>query len=213
MTPPVSNRGSDIMEPLLSPHRSRRPKNHVDPHDKQTHEPNGHQTRWGPTPIVNCVLVMAGLWLGAFLVALGQHFFYSFLNGVEIQFAGISQTWVVRFGTAFSFIFKTLLVGALAVIYAQVLWFSVQQNAVRIGSLNAMFGVLNNPLLFFNRELMQKTSSLFLIAIVSWLVPLSAVVAPGALTGRSRSCENLIDSTKSGGDQVDQRYRPYSWAA
>jgi hypothetical protein len=180
----AANRSSGIQEPLLVHRRQPLTEDGIIrealPGDLN-HDNTGHRATI--KAILQRTLVVAVLWTGALGIALGQHLFYSFLNHSEIQNSFIPQAWVVRIGTALAFVFKSLLTGAIAVIYAQVFWFSVQQSAVRAGSLDAMFGVLNNPLLFFNRDLLQKTPLLFVIAIVSWLIPISAVIAPGALTG------------------------------
>jgi len=128
------------------------------------------------------IFFIAALWLAALAVAVGQHFFYSSLNGSELQSSSIPQSWVAPLGTAFAFIFKSLIVGSVAIIYAQALWFCVQRHAIQAESLDGLFGVLDNPLQFFNKDLFQRTPFLFFVAVVSWSIPLSAVIAPGALT-------------------------------
>ena len=49
--------------------------------------------------------------------------------------------------------------------------------------LDAMAGVLSNPIKFFNMTLLLKTTYLVLLAIISWTLPLTAVLSPGSLTG------------------------------
>jgi hypothetical protein len=128
-------------------------------------------------------LSMFGLLLVGGLTAIGHHLFYSYLNNKEVDQAGVGQTWAIRTGTAFAYLFKTTLVAAIAVVYAQCFWFIVRRNFFEIGSLDDFFALLTNPLLFYHRSLYGKASLLFGLAMVSWLLPISAVFAPGALTG------------------------------
>lgn len=184
MEPPIPNPFSGITEPLLQPQQ---------PNNSTAQEQNERLLANQIQPqrcrmVAVCLLAMVILWVGALATALGQHFFYISIDGSEIH-SGLSQAWVVRLGVAFGFIFKTLLVGAVSVIYAQALWFWVQRRAIRVESLDAIFGVLNNPTLFFNRELIQKTPFLFSVALISWTIPISAVIAPGALTGHNCALE------------------------
>jgi len=128
--------------------------------------------------------IMLGLLVLALFAAIGHHLFYSFLDNCEIDKAAIPQTWAIRIGNAFAYLFKTVLVAAVAKAYAQGFWFFVRRKSFEIGSLDNFFGILYNPLLFYNADFLQKTTLLFGLAAVSWLLPISAVFAPGSLTGR-----------------------------
>jgi len=132
--------------------------------------------------------LMFGLLLLAVLVAVGHHLFYVYLNGREINEVVLPQTWVIRVGNAFAFLFKLSLVSAIGVAYAQGFWFFVRRKDIEIRSLDAMFGVLYNPALFLNLDLLLKTTLLFALAAISWILPITAVFSPGALTG----CSHLI---------------------
>ena len=128
---------------------------------------------------------MLGLLLIGLLAAIGHHCFYSYLNNRQID-DSLSQTWASRIGNAFAYLFKSALVAAVAVAYAQGFWFFVRRKSLEIGSLDKYFGVLYNPLSFFNTDLLRNTTLLFGLATVSWLLPLAAVFAPGTLTGYSQ---------------------------
>lgn len=136
---------------------------------------------------------MLGLLLLALFAAIGHHLFYLYLDNREIDEAGIPQTWAIRIGNAFAYLFKTALVAALAVAYAQGFWFFVRRKSFAISSLDHYFGVLSNPLLFLKADLLRNTSLLFGLAAVSWLLPISAVFAPGTLTGYYLRCEYSND--------------------
>jgi hypothetical protein len=126
---------------------------------------------------------MYGLLLVGILSAICHHLFYSYLNNEAVDEAAVGQIWAIRIGTALAYLFKTVLVAAIAVIYVQGFWFIVSRNSFEIGSLDNFFSLLTNPLLFYNRSLYEKASLLFALAIVSWLLPISALFAPGSLTG------------------------------
>jgi len=148
--------------------------------------------RRGPPPVA--ALAMFGFLFIGVLTAISHHLFYSYLNKQIIDNAAIGQTWAIRIGTAFGFLFKTVLVAAMSVVYAQGFWFTVRRNAFEIGTLDDFFTLLNNPLRFYNKSLYGKASLLFALAMVAWLIPISAVFAPGALTGLFISLKVLIFS-------------------
>jgi hypothetical protein len=138
-------------------------------------------SRWRASLVA--YVTMLGLLLLGLLTATSHHLFYTYLNNREIEEAAVPQNWAIRIGNAFAYLFKTSLVSAVAVAYAQGFWYFVRRRSFEIGSLDKFFGVLYNPISFFSTDLFQKTTLLFGLAVVSWLLPLSAVFAPGSLTG------------------------------
>jgi hypothetical protein len=204
---PELNRHRESKTGLLKPERQIHDTSQV-VYTNLDHHENRPKVGFSSTSFILRHVIIVALWLGAAGVAVGQHFFYNYLNDSAVQLVPVPQTWVVRLGTAFAFAFKTLLVGAVGIIYAQVLYFIVQRTAVRLDSLEALFGVLNNPLLFLNRDLIQRTTLLFGIAVVSWLVPLSAVVAPGALTGSPQCGASNHVSNQQGDPGAKQLQHP-----
>jgi hypothetical protein len=127
--------------------------------------------------------IMMSLLLLGLLSAISHHLFYSYLHNRAIDEAAVSQNWSIRIGNAFAYLFKTALVAAVAVAYAQGFWYFARRKSLEIGLLDNCFGVLYNPLGFSNCDFLQKTTLLFGLALVSWLLPISAVFAPGTLTG------------------------------
>lgn len=139
------------------------------------------QSPWRTSPMVYGA--MLGLLLLGVLIAIGHHLFYVYLNNREIEEVLVPQNWAIRIGNGFGYLFKTSLVSAVAVAYAQGFWYFVRRRTFEIGSIDTLFGVLYNPFLFFSKDLVQKTPMLFVLAAVSWLLPFSGVFAPGTLTG------------------------------
>ena len=56
---------------------------------------------------------------------------------------------------------------------------------MQIRTMDAMFSMLDNPLEFLIVNIIFKRGILIGLAIISWLIPLSEIFAPGALTGES----------------------------
>jgi len=127
--------------------------------------------------------IMLLLLLLGLLAALGQHGFYTYLNGREVDQTTISQTWVIRVGTAFAFLCKTALVAAIGISFSHGFWYSVRRKSIPISAIDAIYGVLQNPLQFFAKDFLVTTKVLGLLAAVCWVLPFAAIVSPGALTG------------------------------
>jgi len=114
---------------------------------------------------------------------IGQHFYYTYLNGKEVSSVGLSQSWVINISTAFAFLFKTCLVAAVGIAFSQGFWYTVRRKSIRLNGLDAMLDVKGNPLKFFNIDLLLKAKIVTFLAIMSWVLPFSAIFSPGSLTG------------------------------
>src|SRR5271170_729116 len=144
------------------------------------------------TSTVTYMTMLCLLFLGL-LTAVGHHLFYLSLEDREIEEAAVTQNWVIRIGNTFAYLFKTWLSSAVALAYAQGFWYFVRRRSFEIGLLDRLFGVLYNPLSFLSKDLFQKTFLLCGLAAVAWLLPLSAVFAPGALTSYYPCSPNLTN--------------------
>ena len=60
----------------------------------------------GLKPFVSMFLLLSA----SALSAAGQHFFYSYVNGKNVESFRIPQDWVIRVGTGFAFLFHIILV-------------------------------------------------------------------------------------------------------
>lgn len=126
---------------------------------------------------------MFGLLLIGLLAAVGHDLFYVHLNSREIQLVSVSQTWVIRIGNMFAFLFKLALAAAISVVYAQGFWFVTRQQVIQTRCIDNMFNVISNPASFFDRRFLSSSTRLVILAALCWTVPLSAVLSPGTLTG------------------------------
>jgi hypothetical protein len=134
-------------------------------------------------PGLKSFITMFVLLLVAILAAAGQHFYYNYLNGRSVNDVPVSQGWIIRGGTAFAFLFKTCLVMAVGVSFCQSFWYRIRRTTLEVGTLDAIFVLLQSPLSFLVGDLWVKAKLLLLIAVIAWLVPISAILSPGALTG------------------------------
>jgi len=126
---------------------------------------------------------MISLFTLGIATAVGQHRLYQYLDGKPVDDVSIPQTWVIRAGTAFAILFKTVLVSATGIAFVQGFWYIIRRNSITIRGIDATFDVLYNPFSFFCVDLLLKTRFVFVIAIVSWCIPIAAIFSPGALTG------------------------------
>jgi len=115
--------------------------------------------------------------------AVGQHLLYAYINGREVDDIIFIQSWVIQFGSALAFLFKTALVAAVGIAFCHAFWFSVRRKTICVGTIDSIFGILRNPGNFFSKELFVKSIVLWILALVSWTLPVAAIFSPGALTG------------------------------
>jgi hypothetical protein len=108
----------------------------------------------------------ASLAFGIF-IAIAHHFFYEYWDGRPVD-RGISQDWVLRFGTAFAFLTKTSLALATGIAYVQKQWLTLQRENLSLGHIDLLFGVLSDSSFLLHIRLWPKQSLLFLPAVISW---------------------------------------------
>jgi hypothetical protein len=135
---------------------------------------------------------MPFLLLLGLLPALAQHLFYSYIDGLSPEGFIVEQKWVIRIGTALAYLFKTSLVATTAVVFYHRSWYSFRRQAMSVRGLDAVFGVFENPFWFLTREMLVKTKVAAVLALMSWLLPLTAIFSPASLTGRCPLISMLI---------------------
>jgi len=128
-------------------------------------------------------LTLFSLLLVGGLSALGQHEFYTYVNGEDVQQFPLPQTWVIRVGTAFAFLFQTVLVAGVGSAFVHRFWYSIRRSTLAIETIDSIFTVLGDPKQFWNVEFIFKTKLLFLFAVISYCIPIATILSPGALTG------------------------------
>ena len=126
---------------------------------------------------------MPFLLLLALLAALAQHLFYSYIDGSAPDDFIVEQKWVIRIGTALAYLFKTSLVATMTLVFYHRAWYSFRRQALTVRALDAVLGVLDNPFWFLNWEMVVRMKIVAFLAVMVWLLPLTAILSPAALTG------------------------------
>ncbi|KAL3434677.1 hypothetical protein BDV09DRAFT_185593 [Aspergillus tetrazonus] len=149
----------------------------------------GHQS---PRPVQNaetpaawgigwrCPTLMIGLVTCGAMLSVGHHFFYRSFDDTLVDSTD-QQTWAIRVGTGFAFLIKACLVSAVGVAAVQETWATLRRKSVKLSGIDGMFAVLDNPLAFLTPDLWMHAKTLTVLAIVSWLIPLMAIVTPSTL--------------------------------
>ncbi|KAL3443119.1 hypothetical protein BJX65DRAFT_209519 [Aspergillus insuetus] len=144
--------------------------------------------KWGvgwqiPAMMIGFVICGAG-------GAVGHHFYYRSLDDTVVNSID-QQTWAIRIGTGLAFLTRTFLVAAVGVAAAQEMWATLRKKTIRLYGIDSMFAVLNNPISFFTWDLWVYAKTLTLLAIISWLIPLTAIITPATLSVRLLTTTNI----------------------
>ncbi|KAI5464468.1 hypothetical protein BGZ63DRAFT_503248 [Mariannaea sp. PMI_226] len=144
-------------------------------------------------------VTMILFFLGATGCAIGHHFYYSRLDGTvvtntssrwDLESVRNGQEWAIRFGTAFAFLVKTLFAAAVAIAFQQRLWVTARKRTMSVAGLDAMFAAANSITSLTNFEFLHKAKVGAVLAILVWLIPLSALVTPATLTVKPSTISN-----------------------
>ncbi|KAK8016601.1 hypothetical protein PG993_014790 [Apiospora rasikravindrae] len=130
---------------------------------------------------------MLFLFISGVLVTIAHHCFNSFFSGRDVEaveelgseFA--TQIWILRYGTAFAFLSKTLLASAVAIAYKQHIWITLGDRANSISTINVIFAATHDFLALLNPKLAMRAVTPALMALVIWCLPLAAVITPSTL--------------------------------
>lgn len=145
-------------------------------------------------------VTMLGLLVFAGSLALGHHFFYASLRGTRTP-NGFSQQLNTAYGTAMAFLVKAALVGAVASAYTQHMWFDFRAKFLTVSTIDAKFTALSSISSLLDPNFFTKSICGAIIALLCWcvmlwtmmilfsntmtrLLPISAIVAPAALSVR-----------------------------
>ncbi|KAI9853104.1 MAG: hypothetical protein M1838_001605 [Thelocarpon superellum] len=133
---------------------------------------------------------MAASLLMGILFAIIHHLYYSYWDSREVA-SDNQQKWVIRGGTVFAFCFKTALAMGAAVAYTQYLWLSLRAKSHNADRINTMFTVLTNALHFRHLATWTEVPVLAGMAIITWMLPLAAIIAPGTMIVNTVLLDNM----------------------
>jgi len=73
-----------------------------------------------------------------------------------------------RVGNFFAFATQSSLATSMGFSYTQLLWLTLKEKEVRVGTLNSAFSALSSILFVFNKEMRQKIKIASLVALAIW---------------------------------------------
>ncbi|CBF83110.1 hypothetical protein AN3244.2 [Aspergillus nidulans FGSC A4] len=127
-----------------------------------------------------CPTLMVGLVTCGAMLSVGHHFYYRSFDQTLVDSRN-QQAWAIRIGTGFAFLVKSCLVSAVGVAAVQETWATLRRKSVKLSGIDSMFAVLDSPLAFFTPDLWLYAKTLTALAIISWLIPLTAIITPSTL--------------------------------
>lgn len=176
--------GTDILGTWLSSSAK------LQPH-KTTTDGDGRYTptsipiaRWGiywftPTSIVFLFLLSVG-------TAIAHHEFYTKLDNTSAGEADYQQS-VIRIGTGLTILFRAALVAMVGISRKQWLWVTLRKRFITLKGINAMFGATTDPSYFGNADMLLSARLATIMALVMWVIPLTAVLTLDTITVKPAS--------------------------
>ncbi|KAE8166070.1 hypothetical protein BDV40DRAFT_308068 [Aspergillus tamarii] len=123
---------------------------------------------------------MVGLVISGAMLSVGHHYYYKSFDGGRVA-SREEQTWAIRIGTGFAFLIKSCLVSAVGLAAVQETWATLRRKSIRLSGIDSMFAIRDSPLAFLTLDLWIYAKTLTVLAIASWLIPLTAIVTPATL--------------------------------
>ncbi|KAG9596387.1 hypothetical protein KCU77_g8066, partial [Aureobasidium melanogenum] len=144
---------------------------------------------------VLCILY--GSLLASTALAIAHHFYYQNLSGAPVStandfaigsWAGVpSQKFNTAVGNTFASQFRTFLTITATTAYFQILWRALKTESTRLNVVDAISGILANPVGFLNAGAWKKSVILLTLAITIWLLPIASIITPATLTVETTS--------------------------
>ncbi|CAG8909080.1 unnamed protein product [Penicillium egyptiacum] len=205
---PTSNGGQVEYGPALVQNPDHTPEQKSANETTYASPPRGENTpaAWGvgwQCPTLMVVSVVCGA-----MISVGHHFYYRSLDNTLVNSVD-QQTWAIRIGTGFAFLNKTFLASAVGIAAAQEIWATLRRKSVKLSAIDGMFDILTNPISFLIPDLWMYAKTLTLLAIISWLIPLAAVVTPATLSIRLLPTSNITQLRVPTVNFTDSFWRPW----
>lgn len=165
--------------------------------DKPEKTTKRHTLHWPRhLPILSTLQIVGPFLLGC-IFALVHHIYCTSLSGKEVGTIVIAnsrdQVWASHASSAFAYAAKFSFTTAVGAACIQHLWTAAcEPRGIPLDGLDAGFSILHDPLNFFSRELISSAQLIILLALMSWSMPLIAVITPGSLLVVSRNTTTSI---------------------
>ncbi|KAJ5383175.1 hypothetical protein N7517_001086 [Penicillium concentricum] len=153
--------------------------------------------------------MMVGLVFAGAMFSMGHHLYYQSLDSTRVNSVD-QQTWAIRIGTGFAFLIKSFLVSAVGIAAVQVMWATLRRKFVKLRGIDGMFAVLSSPLALLTPDLWMCAKTLILLAIMSWLIPLTAIVTPATLTIDLLTTTNITQMRVPTVNFIDSFWHPWA---
>ncbi|KAJ7822708.1 hypothetical protein B0H13DRAFT_2291391 [Mycena leptocephala] len=145
---------------------------------------------------------MAGFAIAGVILAAGHHIYYASLHlapsdgATSIGTHTVSHQVVTNFvGTVFIFLVKLCLSQSISKAFDQRLWHTVRRSALKLGGLDALFSVLNDPMALLDFEMVWHAKIAAVLAFLAWTGPFGVIPVPGSLTVQSIETHSMEDMT------------------
>jgi type III secretory pathway component EscT len=112
---------------------------------------------------------MIGALLLAALLSLAHHLVYNSVADEPVE-SESQQTMYLRAGLVLNTAVSMLMGVVIGMTGTQVLWRLLTQKAFKVGTIDAMWGVVDDPFAVFDRELWRKAYLLLVVAVCMWYV-------------------------------------------
>ncbi|KAH0171297.1 hypothetical protein KCU67_g2249, partial [Aureobasidium melanogenum] len=136
--------------------------------------------------------ILYGSLLASIAFSVGHHLYYQSLNNqivsIEIElaigpWAGVqSQKFNTAVGTTLASFFRTFLSITVTTAYCQIVWHALKAETTKANVVDAISGILANPMGFLNLGAWRKSALLLPLAIAIWLLPIAPIITPATLT-------------------------------
>ncbi|KAK3315414.1 hypothetical protein B0H66DRAFT_593988 [Apodospora peruviana] len=125
-------------------------------------------------------LLMVVFWLIGIGCSVAHCTFYSLLQGTIVPGPGAQEN-NLRFGTAFAFLSQIALSASVWQTYTQWIWRSIRRLALKLATLNDIFGADTSVLWVRNYGMLRRFTVGYLIALYAWTLMLPPFFTPGTL--------------------------------
>lgn len=162
--------------------------------------PEEGKVHWRAPLVIVCSFVIATL------LASAHHILYHFLDGTKVNDRIIIQQTILASGTALAFLFRACLLLGLGVTYCQVFWWSIRRSPLELSSLDSLGGLLHSVFELRNFYALLACPALAALALLMWLLPLTAIIPPATLAvGTSSTLSTDIRPDRQNGASYSNR--------
>lgn len=159
------------------------------------------------SPMWRSTSLLFGLVVFGFMLALGHHSVFNFLDGKQVS--SDSQNWVNRILNGDALIVKTCWTLAVGLAFQHTLWYSFRRHHIKIQSMDKLLNLRSDVLGFLFFDFFRCVPVAMALATITWLSPALPVVVPGTLSvevnqdGVKQSLPCTIPTFGQGGQQSE----------